>query len=136
MAAKLAVARALKTIAQEAGVHVAVRRFAVINQARGFTTIPIRAAVLIVSHCTSTQVGAIALGARLDCDAFADSHSSTAHYDPKSFVGMPVCLLSTYSNTFMFSFSYLMFSRLPCCVQWRPMSESICAEIYSTGKAK
>jgi hypothetical protein len=27
-------------------------------------------------------------------------------------------------------------SRLPCCVQWRPMSESICAEIYSTGKAK
>jgi hypothetical protein len=29
MAAKLAVARALKTIAQEAGVHVAVRRFAV-----------------------------------------------------------------------------------------------------------
>lgn len=32
MAAKLAVARALKTIAFEAGVHVAVRRFAVINQ--------------------------------------------------------------------------------------------------------
>ena len=65
--------------------HVAVRRFAVIN-----------------------QVGAISLGARLNCDAFADSHSSTAHYDPKSFVGMP----------------------------WRPMSESICAEVYSTGKAK
>ena len=38
------------------------------------------------------QVGAVALGAKLDCDAFADAHSSTAHYDPKSFVGMPVCL--------------------------------------------
>ena len=40
------------------------------------------------------QVGAVALGAKLDCDAFADAHSSTAHYDPKSFVGMPVCLAS------------------------------------------
>lgn len=83
-AAKLAVARALKTIAEDAGVHVAIRRFSVIN-----------------------QVGAIALGARLNCDLFADEHSATAHYDPKSFVGMP----------------------------WRPMHESICAEVYSTGKA-
>jgi len=84
MAAKLAVARALKAIAEDAGVNVVVRRFSVIN-----------------------QVGAIALGARLDCDRFADEHSATAHFDPKSFVGMP----------------------------WRPMSEAICAEIYSTGKA-
>lgn len=84
-AAKLAVARALKTIAMEAGVHVGVRRFAVIN-----------------------QVGAISLGAKLNCDGFADTHSSTAHYDPKSFVGLA----------------------------WRPISECICAEIYSTGKAK
>lgn len=29
------------------------------------------------------QVGAISLGAKLDCDGFADTHSSTAHYDPK-----------------------------------------------------
>ena len=84
MAAKLAVARALKTIQVDAGVHVVVRRFAVIN-----------------------QVGAISLGARLDCDAFADTHSATAHYDAKSFVGLA----------------------------WRPFGESICSEIYSTGKS-
>ena len=83
-AAKVAIARALKTIAIQAGVHVAIRRFAVIN-----------------------QVGAIALGAKLDCDRFADTHSSTAHYDPKSFVGLA----------------------------WRPVSECICSEIYSTGKS-
>lgn len=53
------------------------------------------------------QVGAVALGARLDCDKFADVHSSTAHYDPKSFVGLA----------------------------WRPQGEALCAEVYSTGKA-
>ena len=84
IAAKLAVARAIKTIAIESAVHVGVRRFAVIN-----------------------QVGAVSLGSRLNCDAFADTHSSTAHYDPKSFVGLA----------------------------WRPVSESVCSEIYSTGKA-
>ena len=83
-AAKLAVIRALKTIAFDAGVHVAVRRFAVIN-----------------------EVGAIALGARLDCHAMANTHSSTSHYDPKSFVGLA----------------------------WRPVGECICSEIYSTGKS-
>ena len=85
MAAKLAVARAIKAISQQGGVHVAIRRYAVIN-----------------------QVGAIALGARLDCNAFADTHSATAHYDPKSFVGLA----------------------------WRPINESICSEIYGTGKSK
>ena len=83
-AAKVAIARALKTISIEAHVHVGIRRFAVIN-----------------------QVGAIALGAKLNCDGFADTHSSTAHYDPKSFVGLA----------------------------WRPVSECICSEIYSTGKS-
>ena len=52
------------------------------------------------------QVGAISLGAKLDCDGFADTHSSTAHYDPKSFVGLA----------------------------WRPISECICAgKIHTVG---
>jgi hypothetical protein len=76
--------RALKLIVDGAGIHIGVRRFAVIN-----------------------QVGAISLGARLDCHKFADVHSSSSHYDPKSFVGLA----------------------------WRPSAETICSEIYSTGKS-
>lgn len=83
MAAKLAVVRALKSISEEAGVHIGVRRFAVIN-----------------------QVGAVAMEAKLDCDSFADAHSSDSHFDKQSFVGLA----------------------------WRPQGESICAEAYSTGK--
>jgi hypothetical protein len=82
------VARALKTISVEAGVHVAVRRFCVINQVIGTGTR--RAFPQFDLALLLEQVGAIALGARLDCDAFADTHSSTAHYDPKSFVGLAV----------------------------------------------
>lgn len=43
---------------------------------------------------------------KLDCDAFANAHSSDSHYDKQSFVGLA----------------------------WRPQGESICAEAYSTGK--
>lgn len=82
-AAKLAVIRAVKTIADEAGVHIGIRKFAVIN-----------------------QVGAVALKAKIDCDEFADVHSSDSHFDKKSFVGLA----------------------------WRPAGESVCAEVYSTGK--
>lgn len=84
MSSKLAVARALKIISTQGGVHVHARRFSVIN-----------------------QVGAVGLGTALDCHAFADTHSLTAHYDPKSFVGLA----------------------------WRPVGEPICSEIYSTGKS-
>jgi len=83
-AAKLAVIRAVKTIANEAGVHIGIRKYAVIN-----------------------EVAAVALNAKIDCDKFADVHSSDSHYDKKSFVGLA----------------------------WRPAGESICAEVYSTGKA-
>jgi len=69
----------------EAAIHLNVRRFEIIN-----------------------QVGAAAIGASLDCDAFAHTHSSTAHYDRASFVGLA----------------------------WRPPNEHICVEIYSTGRAK
>lgn len=53
------------------------------------------------------QVAAVSLDARLDCNKFADAHSSDAHFDRNSFVGLA----------------------------WRPANESICCEIYSTGKA-
>ena len=77
-AAKLAVIRALKSISEDAGIQIGLRRFCVIN-----------------------QVGAITLGARLDCNKFADVHSATSHYDAKSFVGLA----------------------------WRPFGEAICSEI-------
>jgi TATA-box binding protein (TBP) (component of TFIID and TFIIIB) len=83
MAAKLAVCRALKAIADDAGIRIGIRRFAVIN-----------------------QVGAIGINARLDCDHFANEHSSDSHYDKACFVGLA----------------------------WRPRGESICVEAYSTGK--
>jgi hypothetical protein len=44
------------------------------------------------------QVGAFNLKATLNCEAFATEHSSTAHFDVKSFVGLawrpsgePIC---------------------------------------------
>jgi len=83
MAAKLAVVRALKAISEEAGVQIGVKRFCVIN-----------------------EVGAVAMHAKLDCDAFANAHSADSHYDKQSFVGLA----------------------------WRPQGERICAEAYSTGK--
>jgi hypothetical protein len=52
-------------------------------------------------------VGAAALQATLNCDAFASAHSNDSHYDSKSFVGLA----------------------------WRPAGESICCEVYSTGRA-
>ena len=51
-------------------------------------------------------VGAVSLRASLNCDAFASAHSADAHYDPASFVGLA----------------------------WRPPRESLCCEIYSTGR--
>ena len=51
-------------------------------------------------------MGAVGLGASLDCDQFANAHSSDSHYDKSSFVGLA----------------------------WRPARETICSEAYSTGK--
>ena len=76
--------RAARQLAVEADVHIHVRNFQVIN-----------------------QVGAASINAKLDCDAFASTHSATSHYDRASFVGLA----------------------------WRPPSESICCEIYATGRA-
>tara|TARA_B110000858_G_scaffold150862_1_gene171724 strand:- start:7295 stop:8404 length:1110 start_codon:yes stop_codon:yes gene_type:complete len=105
MAARMSILKAARQLAEEAGVHVHLRKFSVIN-----------------------QVGAVSIDAKLDCDAFASTHSATSHYDRASFVGLA----------------------------WRPGGENICcgvlhsaptqdctahsrallvAEIYSTGKA-
>ena len=64
-----------------------------------------------IAHVSNTQVinqvGASGLRATLNCEEFAKAHSSTSHYDVKSFVGLA----------------------------WRPSGEGICCEIYSTGRA-
>lgn len=83
--ARLSIMRAQRQLAAQADVHVHVRKFKIIN-----------------------QVGAVFIRARLDCDAFASTHSSTSHFDKSSFVGLA----------------------------WRPPGESICCEVYSTGRAK
>lgn len=84
LAARLALMRAQRQLYQDAGVHIHIRNFSVIN-----------------------QVGAVSLRATLNCEEFAAAHSSTAHFDVKSFVGLA----------------------------WRPTGEPICCEIYSTGRA-
>jgi hypothetical protein len=60
-----------------------------------------------VSPLLPHQVGAVALKATLNCDGFATAHSSDSHFDRSSFVGLA----------------------------WRPSGESICCEVYSTGRA-
>ena len=52
----------------------------------------------VVHRDVGAQVGAASIDARLDCDAFASTHSATSYYDRASFVGLA----------------------------WRPPKESIC----------
>lgn len=63
--ARLAILRAQRQLAEEAGIHLYIRNFSVIN-----------------------QVGAVSLRASLNCDAFAASHSGSSHFDRASFVGL------------------------------------------------
>ena len=65
MAARLAMARAQRQLAVEAGVYLNVCNFSIIN-----------------------QVGAVSLRATLNCEGFASAHSSTSHFDRNSFVGL------------------------------------------------
>lgn len=82
-AAKMAILKAMRCISQATGLQIVTKRFMVIN-----------------------QVGASSILSRLDCDRFAATHTSSAHYDKASFVGLA----------------------------FRPTSEACCSEIYSTGK--
>ncbi len=109
MQARMAILKAARQLAVEANVHVHIRKFSVIN-----------------------QVGAVSIDAKLDCDAFASTHSATSHYDRASFVGACVraCAKAmahrTQCSRYAPSFS--------AGLAWRPGGEQICCEIYSTGK--
>jgi TATA-box binding protein (TBP) (component of TFIID and TFIIIB) len=130
-AAKLAVIRAVKTISEEAGVHIGIRKFAV----RSTHTLNMSAcSSLSLCSCfrqVINQVGAVALNAKIDCDKFADVHSADSHYDKKSFVGLAVCRAHERCRRFA-----ILHAHTHSCLrsQWRPAGESICAECYSTGK--
>ena len=65
MAARLAILRAQRQLSEQAGVHLQIRSFQIIN-----------------------QVGASSLRATLNCDAFATAHSGHCHFDRDSFVGL------------------------------------------------
>lgn len=70
IAARVAITRAQRQLAVEAGIHLNIQSFQVFN-----------------------SVGAVNLKASLNCDAFASNHSADAHYDRASFVGLAVFLL-------------------------------------------
>ena len=52
------------------------------------------------------QVGAVSIRATLNCEAFADAHRASAHYDQSSFVGLAwrpegeSCCVGTLAHTF------------------------------------
>lgn len=117
MAARLSIMKAARQLAIEADVHVVIRKFQVINQAHlcNLNTHVITSRTQGLRYLSTlktllrlfVQVGAVSIDARLDCDAFASTHSASSHYDRASFVGLA----------------------------WRPGGEYICCEIYGTGKA-
>lgn len=63
MQARLSIMRAARQLGEEAGIHLHIRHFDIIN-----------------------EVGAVSIDAALNCEAFASAHSSTSHYDRDSFV--------------------------------------------------
>lgn len=65
VSARLAVMQAIERLAAEANVHLYVKSFEVKN-----------------------AVGAVTLGATINCEEFAQTHTDTVHYDRSSFVGM------------------------------------------------
>tara|TARA_B110000902_G_scaffold143140_1_gene165083 strand:+ start:178 stop:507 length:330 start_codon:yes stop_codon:yes gene_type:complete len=109
MAARLAIARAQRQLSDEAGVHLHIRDFAVINTVRSRLEPLVMLCGPEIRTCPCcAQVGAVSLRATLNCEAFADAHRAESHFDRSSFVGLA----------------------------WRPPGESCCVEIYSTGRAK
>ena len=105
MAARLSIMRAARQLAVEADVHLHVRNFQVIN-----------------------QVGAASIDARLDCDAFASTHSSTSHYDRARWLLRALRLERVVADPCPLLCSFVGLA-------WRPPKESICCEIYATGRA-
>lgn len=85
--------RAQRQLYKDAGVHIHLRNFNVINQARSSDSnsfmIP-RSPQRRTASASISQVGAVSLEATLNCDEFASAHTQSAHYDAKSFVGLAV----------------------------------------------
>jgi hypothetical protein len=102
----LAIARAQRQLAEEAQVYLHIRNFAVSQILYRTCTLLVHTMLFPYTQVIN-QVGAASLRATLNCDAFATEHSESAHYDKSSFVGLA----------------------------WRPPRESICCEVYSTGRA-
>ena len=65
VSAQLAMMQVIQQLAEQADVHLEIESFQVIN-----------------------TVGAVTLGATMNCEFFAHHHSSEVHYDRSSFVGM------------------------------------------------
>jgi hypothetical protein len=128
MAAKLAVARALKTIAFEAGVHVAVRRFAVINQVRLLE-------LGVHSHCRAMLCTRRA-GWRDRAWSEARLRRLCRHaLRDGSLRPQKVRRAATSSTRTLLTVRCTACTRSFVGLAWRPINESICSEIYSTGKS-
>ena len=141
MQARMAILKAARQLAIEANVHVHIRKFSV-------SQISYRTCALLVHSMlffalgtlvavapfaqVINEVGAVSIDAKLDCDAFASTHSATSHYDRASFVGL----------------AWRPGGEAVCCGALRPLcctrhntqvvkltSLLLVAEIYSTGKA-
>ena len=146
--ARLAILKAARQLAVEANVHVTIRKFEVINQARlhNSNTHVITSGPQGLRHLSTSvallpwfaQVGAVSINAKLDCDAFASTHSATSHYDRASFVGTRararVKPPATPCERSALTASSL--HRAHAGLAWRPGGEKICCEIYSTGKVR
>lgn len=106
MEARLSVMRAVRQLQLEAGIPVRVRNFAVIN-----------------------EVGAASLQARLDCDRFATTHSSSAHYDRQVRTPLHIPLRTLMRLPFRRAVQSFV------GLAWRAPHEACCCEIYQTGRS-
>ena len=153
MAARMAILKAVRQLAVEAKVYVHIRKFQVINQAR-LRNLNTHLITRSPQGRRFAQVGAVSIDAKLDCDAFASTHSATSHYDRASFVG--ACVRACPNNRRPRRALSLRspHRRRPRLASWRrehllrcalspPRTHApraahtacACAEIYSTGKA-
>lgn len=89
MQARLSIMRAARQLGEEAGIHLHIRHFDIINEVTTFIALEHARDTLTSTesylHC-HRQVGAVSIDAALNCEAFASAHSSTSHYDRDSFV--------------------------------------------------
>lgn len=130
MAARLAIARAQRQLADDAGVHLHTRNFSVSQIAyRTCTLLTYQIATTNLEHpLPSAQVintvGAVSIRATLNCEAFANAHRASSHYDQSSFVGLAwrpegeACCVGTLARTYTNTAMILTGASSACvCVQ-------------------